>query len=155
MSYDTDYSFSDNYTAPELEYTPTLRSEAPGWVLQMYYIGTLIMSIVGIITAIGTIVTYEYCDTWKSDSKATAAATFFGFAFVTLIAALMIFGMSIWALATKQGFGTQLKKAGRAVFKPDEYDRQYRINELKDKIDSQKTSSIEMSNLNAYPDLET
>jgi len=154
MSYDMDYSFTDNYTAPELEYTPTLRNEAPGWVLQMYYWGTLVMSIVGIITAIGTIVTYEYCESWKSDSKQTAATTFFGFAFVTLIAALLIFCMSIWALATKQGFGTQLKKAGRAVFKPDEYDRQYRINELKDKIGDQE-KSISSSSLNTYPDLET
>ena len=154
MSYDVDYSsFDTSFTEPALEYTPTLRNEAPRWVLQLYYVGTLIMSIVGIITAIGTIVTYEYCSDWKSDSKQTAAETFFGFAFVTLIAALMIFAMSIWALATKQGFTTQVKKAAKAVFKPDEYDRQYAINELQTKIGEQE-QSLRMTGL-SYPDLQT
>jgi hypothetical protein len=102
----------DSYE-PAPEYTAAVSShtEAPDWVLSTYYIGTLIFSMVAIVTAAGQVYTRLNCDSFKSPGSKTGADIFEVFAWVTIVISFIILVMSIYALVSRMGFSAQIKKA--------------------------------------------
>jgi len=129
--------------SPEFTSAITSHSEAPKWVLQTYYIGTMIFAIVAIVTAAGQIYTRMHCDQFKTPSSKTGSDIFEVFAWITTVVSFLIVIMSIYALITHMGYGAQITASYRKIFKPDKYDKSYRVKELHRKLGDQDANLME------------
>lgn len=96
--------------SPEYMKAVSSHTEAPDWVLSTYYIGTLVFSMVTIVTAAGQVYTRLNCDSFKSAASKTGSDIFEVFAWVTIAISFVILVMSIYALVTRMGFSAQIKK---------------------------------------------
>jgi len=140
----SDYNASDAYTN-----FPPVHSSASGGFIQAFYWLTFAISIVMAIMSCGTISLWFYGDfSALSTAHHESVDAFFGIAWVTLLLALTMFAMSIYALVHGVGFSDQLKKAINSKLKPDEYDTKYRLNELRSQVGQEPDfSSNGQSNL--------
>ena len=117
MSYDFDMglgssygSYTGNFETNPTYYTPSVKHEASNWNLQLYYIGALVISIIGIITSAGQIATWFYGDFSKlTASQSQVVDAFFALAWLTLILCGVLFCFSVYALARKMGFDALLQ----------------------------------------------
>lgn len=142
------------------------QDDAPKWVIQTYYILTLFLSLVVIVSSIGTIYSVMTCSHYENT---TAPVAFEVIAWITLVLAFFLLIMTIFALVTKMGYAVQLEK----IFKPAiraynsagaKSNNEFRRNELNRNLDNQQSAMLQNSsmlqrNLDtdnfAYRDLET
>lgn len=120
--------------------------------LEGYYWTTLVLSVIMIVTACGTIATYFYGNfSDDSTSQQDAVKAFFGIAWVQLLGGLAMFGMSIFALRTRVGFGRQLKSIYNSnAFKKGEFANEMQLNELRSQYGGPTSqSTLPMDNI--YP----
>jgi hypothetical protein len=167
MSY-SNFSFSGSPNLDTYEPSPEFlniksHAEAPAWALQTYYWGTIIFSLVTIVTAIGQIYTRMACSHFTS-SGSTNALIFTIFAWITLVVCVVIIiPMSIYALVAKVGFAGQISTVYRNITKGSQKsDEQFRMNELRQNMSKQQEQLVSRSNLQhqldterfTYPDLQ-
>jgi hypothetical protein len=141
------------------------QDDAPKWVIQTYYILTLFLSLVVIVSSIGTIYSVMTCSHYENS---VAPVAFEVIAWITLVFAFFLLIMTIFALVTKMGYAVQLEKILRPITRA--YDaagaksnNAFRRNELNQNINKQdamlQNSSMLQRNLDtdnfAYRDLET